>query len=221
MRRIRSATPLPGLLLFLTTFVSACASGGVEVKKQPNSIDSKDALIAGAYNDLNGIEERIGGIPPRITSEEDHDRAISDLKEVIRTFSSLIRLYPSDVNLWLGLGSAYGIGYYLDVSGAREAAESSWLWARDLDPENPKPHLALGRFFLETNRIQGAIAELELAKDLDSEGRNPQVLLDLSMAYWYAGRGDEARALVAQFLDRSPDDPKAVEMMELYGGESQ
>ena len=113
---------------------------------------------------------------------------------------------------------AYGMGYFFELPQAREAAESTLRWAADVDPDDPRPHHVLGCFFLNTNRINQAIAELERALELDTEEQHREVLLDLSMAYWYAGRGDESRAAVAKYMEHSPGDPRAAELMEIYSG---
>jgi len=192
-----------------------CSSGGGGIK-EPYSLTSREELIDLACKDLKAVEEMVGGIPPRITSEEEQDRAISALQNVIQTFTDLVRLYPGEVEAWIGLGSAYGLGYYFELPQARESAETSLYWAADIDPDDPRPHHALGRFYLNTNRINPAITELEQARKLDHEKQHQKVLLDLSMAYWYAGRIEEARSAVAQYLERSPDDARAAELMEIY-----
>lgn len=217
MRGMRFQRLTVGSILFLLTSCLGCSSGGGDVK-DPFGQSPREELIARARRDLKTVEEMIGGIPPRITSETDQDRAISKLAEVIQAFSDLARLYPGEVEVWVGLGSAYGIGYFFELPQAREAAEATLHWAADIDPDDPRPHHTLGCFFLNTNRITQAIAELERALELDTEEQHRGVYLDLSMAYWYAGRGDESRAAVAKYMEHSPGDPRAAELMEVYGG---
>ena len=177
------------------------------------SLDASEWETAQAYLE-EAIKTNPGFGPAHrlIASVHDHFGRQDEMKQSLDRAAQCTRFRPApdpwiddlndlcyDVEQLMVLGSKAIIE--LDI----EKASGFLGRARDLDPENPQVHLALGRLCFMVGQRKEALEFFEKAIDLDP--RSDEAYFQLGVILRREGKLEEAKKMFLRALDFHPDNP--------------
>jgi DNA-binding winged helix-turn-helix (wHTH) protein len=117
------------------------------------------------------------------------DAAIAEAEEMRRRD-------PLSFDTYVNLGTAYR------SAGDNERGIAVLRRAIELAPTQPRGHFQLGITFIDVNRVNDAISELETAVKL-SYARNPRFCAYVGYAYAFTGRRSDARQVLSELEARA------------------
>ncbi len=131
-----------------------------------------------------------------------HHRIKNESLQAIEMFNKAIQLDPDFALAWSGLADAYAMRYNLweRTDENMEMAHKASRRALELQPDLGEAHASVGYAYVQQNKYQEAMHELDLALKL-----NPQ----LALAYRYYG---ELYCLISRHADAIPMYLKAIEL---------
>lgn len=139
--------------------------------------------------------------------------ATRDIPTAILTFQDALDIDPDNAAIYDGLGWMYFL------IGEYPSAEENLVKAVELDPELVRAHAHLGAAFYRNLNYDSAIPELEIAVERygDVTLANSTYFNMLGLAYYFKGEQncDQAVPLFETVLGSIPDDPNALEGLEL------
>jgi len=137
---------------------------------------------------------------------------MKQLDDAARHYERAIAMKPD-------LGEPYAnLAIILRHRGDRVRAEALLREAVELSPTNYYALNNLGMMLVEDERLEEAMVFLGLAMR-HAAGRKAAAPL-LAIAFWVAGRKDEALELVKEWLAQQPDDPQARHIHAAFTGEN-
>jgi TolB-like protein/Tfp pilus assembly protein PilF len=93
------------------------------------------------------------------------------------------------------------LGFALWRAGHDDEAQELYLEGLEIAPDFPQSHAVLSEFYLDKGDFDNALAQLD-SLDAFSQARAPMTMAIVGRIYGLAGRQTEARALLAQLLER-------------------
>jgi adenylate cyclase len=148
-----------------------------------------------AEKELRRAVELNPGYPVGHQFYADYLKAMGRLDEAIVEMRLALKLDP------VSMAVNTGLGHVLYLSRDYDAAIEQYRRALEIDPGFGPAHLWFGRPYLQKRMYAEAIAEIQLA--VDASGGSTISLAVLAHAYASAGRGEEARKILGELLDRS------------------
>jgi tetratricopeptide (TPR) repeat protein len=149
----------------------------------------KDPAYAQAYAGLADVYDLLSEYSS-MPYQEAFTRAIAASRRAIELDDSLAGAHCS-----LAFASFYG-------AWDRRTAEREFKRALDLDPKYVTAHHWYATTLMTLGRFQDALFEIERAQQLDPASIS--ILADKGLILWYAGRNDDALALLKQIAASEP-----------------
>jgi tetratricopeptide (TPR) repeat protein len=104
----------------------------------------------------------------------------------------------------------YQLGLIYQQRHQYDEAKQRFTRAMEIDSREADPVFQLGRIALEEERLDDAIGLLSRAAALDDKCCSHEVWRDLGVAYFRAGRLEEARLALSKFVERRSYDPEGL-----------
>jgi TolB-like protein/tetratricopeptide (TPR) repeat protein len=159
-------------------------------RKPPNSMDAWDLVMRALSHHWRVTQ------PDSLAAQALLERAIA----IDPSYGQALALFATNHMFGVHLG-------WTDIATAAPAAEQAALAAITADNEDAWAHTALGSVYFSTRRLDDALAEFELAQQL-----NPNFSLVqgyYALALTYAGRWEDAYAASQRAIRQSPRDPSS------------
>src|SRR5579875_3779378 len=103
------------------------------------------------------------------------------LEPATQVFTKGVQLYPRSVRLQIGLGIAlYSRAHY-------QEAIDAFCHAIDLNPEDPRPYIFLGRIY-DVSPLQAEAVTRRFARFAQLQPRNPQAIYYYALSLWKGAR---------------------------------
>jgi len=191
----------------------------IQVKKYKEAIDLLNRMLAKATDNLN----LLGNLGLAYTGLKDNDNAIQtfkkllslspgnskalyalvslkagkDLQKGIELINAYIQKAPQSAGHYLLLGS-----YYMQLNSPDKAL-SALKKARELNPNNPRPYLAIAQLMSRQGKTEAAIEECRQL--LKTSPDSMSALMGLAILLEPQGKTEEAINLYKQVLKIKPD----------------
>jgi TolB-like protein len=159
-------------------------------RKPPSSMDAWDLVMRALSHHWRVTQ------PDSVAAQALLERAIA----IDPNYGQALALFATNHMFGVHLG-------WTDIATAAPAAEEAALAAIAADNEDAWAHTALGSVYFSTRRLDDALAEFELAQQL-----NPNFSLVqgyYALALTYAGRWEDAYAAAQRAIRQSPRDPSS------------
>lgn len=159
-------------------------------RKPPSSMDAWDLVMRALSHHWRVTQ------PDSVAAQALLERAIA----IDPNYGQALALFATNHMFGVHLG-------WTDIATAAPAAEEAALAAIAADNEDAWAHTALGSVYFSTRRLDDALAEFELAQQL-----NPNFSLVqgyYALASTYAGRWEDAYAAAQRAIRQSPRDPSS------------
>jgi TolB-like protein/cytochrome c-type biogenesis protein CcmH/NrfG len=159
-------------------------------RKPPSSMDAWDLVMRALSHHWRVTQ------PDSLAAQALLERAIA----IDPNYGQALALFATNHMFGVHLG-------WTDIATAAPAAEQAALAAIAADNEDAWAHTALGSVYFSTRRLDDALAEFELAQQL-----NPNFSLVqgyYALALTYAGRWEDAYAASQRAIRQSPRDPSS------------
>ena len=204
---------LPGVLLLLgeaLVFGRWTRIGGVVAMIVIGSYMANTWMEAGTYADPVGYYEKaVRCNPDNIVAHHNLANELAargDMEAALTHYREALRIEPTFWRARLAIGSL------LLQQGDLAAAGIEVKQALELAPEEPESHYLAGLWSGMSGDSSSAVQHFEIAWQADPG--NYDVLFNLGLALYQAGRMPEARTVLEEVLRQRPDNEKARQLLE-------
>jgi tetratricopeptide (TPR) repeat protein len=182
----------------IATLRQAAAANGPDV--------DVDARLGTYLAETGQLAEAIPMLERAVTADPENTDALNGLgiaygrsgrdADALKTFERIVALNPRDPYALENIGTTYL------QRGNLPAAKDAFTTAIASDPRSSRAHAGLGVIAFQSRDLETALGEWKLAVDADP--RNFDALFNLASELLRAGRREEARPYVQQFVRTAP-----------------
>ncbi len=151
---------------------------------------------------LGDLFAHASNYPPQFDTEQDKQRARTDIQFIMQTLSVLVNNPSPDQRLLLDAAIACSIGHNFDIPNAAENAVKYYERLLALDPQNPMANLQYGAFLGNTGQVKQAIPYLKKAQELGV----PDATYSLGFSYMIIGDKKAALENLEKYQSMRPQD---------------
>jgi tetratricopeptide (TPR) repeat protein len=160
-------------------------------------------------NEVDAVLQKIGesanGFPPYFR-DENHKKEVLDAWQNAET--NLLKICSEaseDYSCQIRLGDLYRMGHNLEIKGSFEKAVSYLKKACDIEPENPVPHLLLGKHYtFGSQPVTGEQEFLEALKLSDDDNVKVDAYGGLAHSCYFQKKYKDANEYATKYLQSDP-----------------
>lgn len=207
------------LLFLLVVFVASSASAGEYGQYDPKRVLGVTEAPSGKrygfdliYFDkiLNDLSAHAKNYPPQFATPQDRQRATRDVKVLSGMLDVLLDTPSPDPELLLRAAYLNSIGHNLDIPGAGEKANATFVRLLAAKPADPRGNYMYGTFLAGVGKPGEALPYLEKAR---SAGVT-DAAYTIGMAYLSLGDREQALTNLEEYKRRKPGDGSVDNLIE-------